>query len=60
MVVTEATDADCYAQSVVKFKRMQGHLAWKTISLNELSPPNLADITVKFYTMIRFDSFKAW
>ena len=62
MVVTYATDTDCYSQSVVIFNKIQGHLALKTkdqlISFNELCQPNLAEITMKFYTMIKCYSFK--
>ena len=53
MVVTDATDTDCYVQAAAISKKIQGPLALKRkgqlISCNELCPPNLTKITVQFY-----------
>ena len=55
MVVTDATDADCYAQATTISKNIQGPFALKRkgqlLLCYELCPPNLTEIVVQFYTM---------
>ena len=60
LVVIDATDTDCYAQSAAISKAISGPLAIKRkdqlISCNELCPSYVAEVIIQFYTMTGCDS----
>ena len=59
MVVTDATDTNCYAHATEISEKMQGLFALKRkgqlISCNELCQVDLVEIIVQFYTMTECD-----
>ena len=60
LVVIDAADTDCYAQSAAISKLISGPLAIKRkeqlIKCDELCSSNIADIIIQFYTMTGCDS----
>ena len=60
LVVIDAADTDCYAQSVAISKAISRPLAIKRkdqlISCNELCPSYVAEVIIQFYTMTGCDS----